>query len=547
MENPSLFSRLKRKRADWMRDRRLFQLNREITNNTHPVPEYPTIGFFVASSRISGISLNAAFSYLAASGLQVAGFPVSYFACNAGMSRCVLGTDWQDPYQLPPCSICISQSRRLYAHAPTVDFTYSEEKSLRQAIDQLSVNELCEFIYPAVDEMGDVGDIPLGEIVLPSIRWAVRLHSLPDDEPTRFIFREFLLSAWHVALEFSKFLRQVDPKIMVVFNGILYPEAIVRWLAQKNGLRVITHEVGFKPFSAFFTDQLSTSYPLNIPDGYQLSDEQNKQLDGYLEQRFQGKFTMAGIKFWPEIRQMDDEFIQKTRQFDQVVSVFTNVIFDTSQIHSNTIFSSMFSWLDLVLELITSHPKTLFVIRAHPDELRFGKQSRESVSDWIASHAVDQIPNVVFIRPKEYFSSYDLIQRSKFIMVYNSSIGLEAALMGKVVLGGGKARYTQYEIVYTPHTPLEYRNLAEEFLMADEELVIPENYFENARNFMYFQQFKASLPFDKFLEDHTNPGFVRLKKFSWWEMKAEHSSTMASIINGIVHDQPFLMEEAENA
>lgn len=547
MENSSLYSRLKRKQADWRRDRRLFQLNREITKNAHPVSENPTIGFFVASSRISGISLNAAYAYLVASGLQVAGFPVAYFACNSGMSRCVLGTNWQDPFQLPPCSICISQSRRLYAHAPTVDFTYREEKNLRQAIDQLSVNELCEFIYPAAEEMGDVGDIPLGEIVLPSIRWAVRLHSLPDDEPSRFLFREFILSAWHVGIEFSKFLEQVDPQIMVVFNGILYPEAIVRWLAQKNGLRVITHEVGFKPFSAFFTDQLSTSYPVSIPNGYKLSDDQNEQLDDYLEQRFQGKFTMAGIKFWPEISQMDDEFIQKTREFDQVVPVFTNVIFDTSQIHSNTVFSSMFSWLDLVLELIRSHPKTLFVIRAHPDELRYGKQSRESVPDWIARNAVDQIPNVVFIGPKEYLSSYDLIQRSKFVMVYNSSIGLEAALMRKVVLGGGKARYTQYEIVYTPGTPLEYRKLAEEFLVGDTELDLPENYFENARRFMYFQQFKASLPFDDFLEDHTNPGFVRLRNFSWWELKAEHFPTMESIINGIVHEQPFLLEETENA
>ena len=83
--------------------------------------------------------------------------------------------------------------------------------------------------------------------------------------------------------------------------------------------------------------------------------------------------------------------------------------------------------------------------------------------------------------------------------------------------------------------------------MTDRELVIPDIYFENARKFMYFQQFKASLPFDEFLEDHTNPGFVRLKKFSWWELKAEHSPTMASIINGMVNEQPFQLEESENA
>jgi len=431
----------------------------------------------------------------------------------------------------------------LFAHAPTVDFSYVEDIPLRQLIDQLSVQELSEFIYPATGEMGNVGDLPLGKIVLPSLRWATRQHTLVDDEPTRFLFREYILSAWQIAKSYLKFLDQVDPQIMVVFNGVLYPEATVRWLAQKRDLRVITHEVGFKPFSAFFTDQQATAYQVNIPENYQLSIEQNKVLDDYLEQRFEGKFSMAGIEFWPEIRQMDDELIEKADRFDQIVPVFTNVIFDTSQIHANTVFSTMFSWLDLVYELIKSHPDTLFVIRAHPDELRSGKQSRESVPGWVAQNKVDQLPNVVFIGPREYLSSYELIQRSKFVMVYNSSIGLEAALMGKAVLCGGKARYTQYEIVYFPETPQDYRKQAEEFLSTEKVLELPEIYLNNARRFMYFQQFKASLPFDDYLEEHTLPGYVRLKPFSWRQLKAENSPTMQALINGIINQQPFILEE----
>jgi hypothetical protein len=543
MEKPGLRSRFGMKSADWKRDWRLYRLNRQIANHAHPKPDNPTIGFFVASTRLTGISLNAAFAYLTACGLQIAGYPVAYFACNAGMSRCVLGTNWQDPTQLPPCSACVAQSRRLFAHAPTVDFSYVADFSLRRLIDQLSVQELIEFTFPATREMGNVGDLPLGEIVLPSLRWATRQHNLVDDEPTRFLFREYILSAWQVAVSYLKFLNQVDPRIMVVFNGALYPEAIVRWLALKRDLRVITHEVGFKPFSAFFTDQQATAYQVNIPDNYQLSIEQNKVLDHYLEQRFQGMFSMAGIKFWPEIRQMDDEFLEKADQFEQIVPVFTNVIFDTSQIHANAVFSTMFNWLDMVHDLIKSHPDTLFVIRAHPDELRSGKQSRESVTGWAAKNNVDQLPNVIIIGPREYLSSYELIQRSKFVMVYNSSIGLEATLMGKAVLSGGRARYTQYDIVYFPETPEDYRKQAEEFLATKRVLELPEDYLNNARKFMYFQQFRASLPFDDYLEEHTLPGYVRLKPFSWRQLKAENSPTMQALINGIITQQPFIFDQ----
>ena len=545
MGNHSLFSRIGVKKEDWKRDWRLNRLNRQIANNGRPKPGNPTVAFFLASTRLSGISLNAAFAYLTACGLQVAGFPVVYFACNSGMSRCVLGTNWQDPVQPPPCQACISQSRRLFAHAPTVDFSFQEDKSLRRSIDQRSVSELSEFVYPAAQEVSNFKNIPLGSLVLPSLRWAIRMHNLPDDEPTRYLFREFILSAWQVAIEFESFLDQADPQIVIVFNGVLYPEATARWLAQNRGLRVVTHEVGFKPFSAFFTDQQATAYPVNIPDGYELTVEQNQLLDEYLEERFQGKFTMAGLQFWPEIRQMDEDFIQKAKQFDQIVPLFTNVIFDTSQIHANTVFTDMFSWLDMVLVLIKKHPETLFVIRAHPDELRSGKQSRESVPEWITRNEVDKLQNVVFIGPKEYLSSYDLIQRSKFVMVYNSSIGLEATLMGKAVLCGGKARYTRYEIVYFPGTPEDYQRQADIFLSAKREVEISEEHIINARRFMYFQQFKASLPFDKYLEEHTTLGYVRLKPFSWRQLKVENSPTMQALIDGIIHEQPFQLSEPQ--
>jgi hypothetical protein len=77
--------------------------------------------FFNASTGL-GMSQNAAFALLAASGLQLAGIPVVYFTCQAGMLRCVLGTR-QDEQANPPCKSCIAQSRWLF-HAPVIAFTF---------------------------------------------------------------------------------------------------------------------------------------------------------------------------------------------------------------------------------------------------------------------------------------------------------------------------------------------------------------------------------------------------------------------------------------
>ena len=326
----------------------------------------------------------------------------------------------------------------------------------------------------------------------------------------------------------------------------MYPEATAKWIADHKDVQVVTHEVGFQPFSGFYTAGQATAYPIQIPDEFTLSIEQNARLNASLEKRFQGEFTMAGIRFWPEMSGLDEGFLQQAEQFQQVVPIFTNVVYDTSQVHANVIFPHMFVWLDLILEIIRDHPNTLFVIRAHPDEMRPGtkKQSRESVQAWVEEKCVAELSNVVFINSQEYMSSYELIQRSKFVMVYNSSIGLEAAILGTMVLCGGKARFTQYPTVEFPKTPEEYREKAEQFLSVNGRIEAPAEYTENARRFLYYQLYKASLPFWDYLEVLPRPGYVRLQSFNWQRLSPEYSQTIRIFVDGILHNKPFIVEEA---
>ena len=387
--------------------------------------------------------------------------------------------------------------------------------------------------------------MPLGALCLPGLRWILRVHHLHDDEPTRYLLREYILSAWSVAQKFSKFLDETNPRAVLVFNGQFYPEATARYIAQKRGIRVVTHEVGLQPASAFFTDGEATAYPIHIPDEFELNDEQNAKLDAYLARRFQGDFSMAGIKFWADMKGLDADasFLQKAAGFKQIVPIFTNVIFDTSQPHANTVFEDMFDWLDMALEIIRAHPETLFVIRAHPDELRVRKSSRETVAAWVEVSGADKESNVIFVAPNETLSSYELIQRSKFVMIYNSTIGLEASIMGAAVLCAGKARFTQYPTVFFPQTVEDVRRKMKEFL-ASEKIDIPSEFRRNARRFLYYQLFRTSLPFGDFLEPSVRTTQTRLKSFVLESLSPENSKAIEAIFDGLLNDGDFLLKES---
>jgi hypothetical protein len=80
-----------------------------------PPPVGEAVVFFKASTGIDDLSWNSGFHLLASWALRMKGIPVVYFACNAGMSKCVLGTNRDHVYKEMPCKTCISQSKTLYA------------------------------------------------------------------------------------------------------------------------------------------------------------------------------------------------------------------------------------------------------------------------------------------------------------------------------------------------------------------------------------------------------------------------------------------------
>jgi hypothetical protein len=202
----------------------------------------------------------------------------------------------------------------------------------------------------------------------------------------------------------------------------------------------------------------------------------------------------------------------------------------------------MFAWLDSILDVIRAYPETLFVIRAHPDELRVRKASRETVEGWVRASGADLEPNVVFVGPKETLSSYELIAKSKFVMVYNSTIGLEAALMGTPVLCAGKARFTQYPTVFFPQSIEEQKQKLIEMLEA-EAIEVPEEFRRNARRFLYYQLFRTSLPFGEFLIPSVRTTQTQLKTFPLEALSPQKSPAIQAIKKGLLEGGDFLLEE----
>ena len=487
--------------------------------------------FFNASTRIHRLSLNGAFRLLASWGLRAAGQEVKYLVCHAGMSPCVLGTDRRSPETSPPCRICRDLSRVLFPPSAVLPLTQdpSRMNGLYRELQRLPLEALVAWEYEG---------LPLGGMTQPSVRWVLHRHRLADSAVVRSLYAGYLASAVTVADEVQKLLSQWKPRAMVVFNGIFYPEAVARRVAEMAALPVITHEVGLQPGSAFFSHREATFREVELPDGLQWTPEQQDQLDQVLGRRFRGEFTMAGVQFWPEMKSLPASLAEKRGSFRQLVSVFTNVVFDTSQVHANVLFDDMFEWLNTLAGIMRRERDTLFVIRAHPDETRPGKESQESVTAWVQESLLDRMANVVFVGPDERLSSYELIRASKFVLVYNSSVGLEALILGTPALSAGRARFTQMPTTTFPASRSAYLETLGAFLNAD-RIDVTEAQSRNARTFLYYELFHASLDLSEFLvTDPELDGMVRFSHFA--PARLAEADVFRVLREGILDGRPFL-------
>jgi hypothetical protein len=484
---------------------------------------------FNASTRIHRLSLNGAFSLLTGWSLRAAGVPVRQIVCRGAMQQCTLGVQRLHLEAPPPCARCMAFSDRLFSGLSVCNLTaHPDELAGTRDLDRMSLDELLAW---------EPDGVAFGALVLPTVRWVLRRHDLQDSEPVRRLVRQFLRSAIGLHRRFEELLERQRPRALVVFNGIMYPEAVARLCARRAGIPSFTHEVGLQPFSTFFSAHEATFREVEIDPKGKLSAPEMKRLDEYLHGRFSGRFRMAGIDFWPEMQPLPKSLEARLAGFRQSVAVFSNVVFDTSQVHANALFRTMFEWLEDLGRVIPRHADTLFVIRAHPDEDRPGKESQQSVADWFERSGLRQAPNVVFLGPSDYVSSYDLIRRSKLVLVYNSSVGLEASIEGVPVLCAGRARYTQIPTVFFPASRVEY-GLALEALLNASALRVPDAFSANARRFLHHELYHASLDLSEFLIDEPGfPGMVLLRSFDPERLRA--SEALAVIRGGILDGGPF--------
>jgi hypothetical protein len=381
----------------------------------------------VASLR--GWSAHNAYELVIAQALRMRGAEVAFLTCGGGMPACELG--WASRAYPRPCDRCAWLTERIVEVAGLKHYRLG---------DFLPWGE-----DPRKAPAKPTGDrtLELRDASAVSVAWLLKATELDRVPGAQEVVDDFAVAAEGVGYATETILEELEPDVVFLLNGLFAAEKTIRQLALRRGARVPTYETAPRGGTLVFSqDTPAPSYDVDrlwaaVRDR-PLSARQRSQVIGLLEDRARGIGAHESYYDRPE-----DDHEELRRRLglsgrERLVSLFTNVTWDSATIGHDVGFASMFDWVEHAVRLAASQDIKL-VVRIHPAEARWG--TREEVQGVIASRLGEIPTNVRFVSSDDALSSYALLDISDLLLTYTTTVGLEAAVRGKQVAVSGDTHY----------------------------------------------------------------------------------------------------------
>jgi hypothetical protein len=414
-----------------------------------------------------------AYESVIAQALRMRGVEVAMLNCGGGMPICEVG--WGREAWPRPCDRCGFHTDRVLAAS---------------AVEQVSLADSLPWGGDPTDApSGAVEDAAARAVASISIPWFLRAADPASVPESGAATEDFQVAVQGVAAAAERILDETKPHFVFMLNGLFAAERAIRAAALARGIRVVTYEIAPRAGHLVFSqDAPAPEYDTGAAWArvreLPLTDEQSAALDEQLHGRVAGKTSHERYFDAPR----EDLASLKIPSGHRVISLFTNLAWDSACIDHDIAYPSMIDWMAGAVRAMEGVDDATLVIRVHPAEERWG--TRERAEDGLRARVGDWPRNVRFVGPSDPLSTYTLAEASDLVLTYTTTVGLEAAVRGIQVAVAGETHYRGRGFTHD--------------LSSHDDLVaavrsvrgpLPPEQVELARRYAFTFFFRAMLPF----------------------------------------------------
>ena len=458
--------------------------------------------------------------------LRLRGAAVSFVSCGGGLGICDRSNTWESPP--PPCRTCssyVSDSLSAHGFAPFELSAHWTSPAPWPELDGLGLAELF-----TVEHDG----LPLGALVEIPVKWFLLRADLTGDPLAASTYRQFLRSARSIAEAMRRELDRAAPEVVVLCNGLFLFESIAFELCRRRSIDVVTYERGLIKETLIFRRNAAACLMDLTPywpewERATLTTSESAELDEYLDERRHCRRTID--RYW------DDAVFDAAPRTDRrtQITLLPNLTWDSAVIGQSAAYDGIEPWITDTIRALGARDDCELTIRVHPAETKLpGKQTREPVQEVISRHFPQLPANVTVVGSEDPRSTYPILEASDLVLVFSSTTGLEASLLGKPVIVAGQTHYRGKGFTVDATDPDDYlARLAE--LTADPGSFSPD--IERARRYAFLLFFRAPVHCPG-AEEHVL-GLARLTALDASQLAPGADASIDRICNGILEGTDF--------
>jgi len=218
-------------------------------------------------------------------------------------------------------------------------------------------------------------------------------------------------------------------------------------------------------------------------------------------------------------------------------ALFPNIPWDGTTFSASSTFPTMELFFEKTINWFKEHPEYDLIIRAHPAELKNkGLQTIKDLIDLIFS----ELPsNVYFLKADHEVSSYEVEEISDVCLMYASTMALEIAYFGKVVIQAGQSNVSNKGFVFEPKSVEDYELLLDK--ASKKELVMTATMKERVEKYAYHWIYKRHIPENTY--EHKALTFTNFNLKSSMDLAPGKNKVVDWFIDRCEDGKPFIWEE----
>ncbi|AEH36983.1 Capsule polysaccharide biosynthesis protein [Halopiger xanaduensis SH-6] len=213
-----------------------------------------------------------------------------------------------------------------------------------------------------------------------------------------------------------------------------------------------------------------------------LGSDQERELDEFMGERME---TVEQTQYADSGESLELE------EDTEMYSMYTHLPWDAAIRDVSRLFDDQYEWVRETVELFETFDDKHLVIKVHPAEKMRGTE--QSITD-ILDSTFDELPdNTTLLEPDTDVDPYELMRSSDIVLVYTSTVGMEATYLDTPVITTADSHYAGKGFTYDPETKDEYRKLIDS---GSSELELDERMSSLVRKYLYNYFIQRPISFD---------------------------------------------------